>query len=310
MPIEKQLTVEPIANLYDRWAAYQKRRHENPEEFGLISTGLKSLDTLLDGGVEPGQYVVIAGPPKGAKTTLALNVAKAFAKQGKSVLWCGAEMSNIQMASMLLSNVSKIPRKKIRSIQLEEADWQTLEKAAESIRKFRSYFCHGIAEIDEIQDVIQTVEDLQSKTLDAVFIDYLQLLSAPGVKGGRVQEIEYLSRNMKYFTGKDGSLRIVVVLSQLNRESVRSELWKASSFLGSGAMERDMDVGLIVHDKIDELASQKKPDPTRKVIEIVGSRETETGTCTVHYDGTIALFADATEEKIHVTRPYVNTRGF
>ena len=72
--------------------------HEWEEEFTKrLTTGFKNLDTVLGGGLVPGQVVLIAGEPGIGKSTLLLQVSEKFSKYGK-VLYISGEESGSQIA--------------------------------------------------------------------------------------------------------------------------------------------------------------------------------------------------------------------
>jgi hypothetical protein len=83
---------------------------------------------------------------------------------------------------------------------------------------------------------------------------------------------------------------MVIFATQMNRVSIRGGKYDANSFLGSGSQERDMDIGMIIHDVIDE--STKRIVPNQKTISVVGSRETGVGELQVYYNPHTATLSD------------------
>lgn len=289
--------------LAERWLEYQKERHEHPEKFSLKSTGLIELDNIIGGGIELGQLMYIGGAQKSGKTTLLLHIAKEFARQGVPSLWMGAEMTNMQIGTMMFSNLSGIARDQIRMIGLKEADWEKINKAAEEVRGLPLYWCHGFREMADIKKAIEEVQDRESRAIRAIFVDYIQLMEAPDVKGGRVQEIEAISRRMKHLTmpmSNDDLPRAVIVAAQLNRESIRASIIDANAFLGSGGIERDMDIGIIVSNiKNDTETGDVK---YAKRVTVVGSRETDTGSCEIYHNGQTALVGNLATEAVDLNK--------
>lgn len=278
--------------LFVDWLTYQKERHAHPELHGLHSTGLGVLDKII-GGIELGQLVIIGGPQKSGKTTLAARMNLAFLRQDLWTIWFGAEMNNNQMASMVMSSMAGIERKKIRNIQLEERDFTRLESFGKEVKEYHGWWSYGFANIEDINFVLNKIEaQIKPKTIDAIFIDYLQLME--GVGRGRSEEIEGISRKLKGLTLNRPKPMAVVAVSQLNRASIRGEMLDANAFLGSGSIERDMDIGLIIHDIKDESTRHIKTDA--KEIVVVGSRETEVDTCRVAYNGALARITDPLPE--------------
>jgi len=69
------------------------------KETPRIATGIKEYDRLIGGGQVPGSYTLVGGDPGIGKSTLMLQIAHAFAMQGRIVLYvCGEE--SVEQTSM------------------------------------------------------------------------------------------------------------------------------------------------------------------------------------------------------------------
>ena len=274
------------------WLGLQKHKHENPELYGLKSTGIKSLDKILGGGIEPGQYVVVGGAQKSGKTTLLSCMAESFSKQGLNVLYLSGEMTTIQMANLFFARLARIDRTRIRAVNLDQSDWVRLETAASKLEHYNIWWNHGFSSVTDINNIITEMELLYQVEFDAILIDYIQLMEAPEIKssGNRTSELEYISRNLKRRTNIGAKPKIIVTAAQLNRASIRGNLYDANSFLGTGSLERDMDAGMIIKSVTDPITGVE--DKHSKEIVVVGSRETDIGTCRVFYNGSIAELQD------------------
>jgi replicative DNA helicase len=279
-----------------RWLEHQRERHAHPELFKLVSTGLCTLDDALSGGYELGQYVIIGGAQKSGKTTLLLKFMRAAAAQKKRFIFFGAEMTNLQIGSMLFSNMTGIERTKIRKIGLEIQDWTALERVGNEIETWSGYFNYGFSTLKDLNIVIKECEDQLGLPVEIIFGDYIQLMEAREVKGGRANEIEAISRGLKHLTIDRKAPMAAVFNAQLNRQSIRGGLVDANSFLGSGALERDMDLGLIIHEVKDEITGTRVKEHEKEIV-IVGSRETGIGTIPVLYNGATATIEDKIEEQ-------------
>lgn len=281
--------------LVQGWIDYQKERETNPDLWKPMSTGIGDLDRLLGGGIERGQYVLIGAPQKAGKTTILLNIAKAFAKQGKSFLWLGAEMSNNQIGSMIFSNITGIERTKIRSIGLNAQDWNVLENARKEIEDYSGYWVHGLLSVTVVQEMIEQAVSALQRNLDACFIDYVQLMETPEIKGPRPEQLSYISRSLKRMSSsyKEYPPFAVIAAAQFNRESIRRGITDANSFMGTASFEQDMDIGIAISNVVDEFSSSGTAIvPNLKQLTIVGSRETETGSCHIAYNGSTATIKD------------------
>lgn len=278
------------------WLGLQKHKHENPELYGLKSTSIKSLDKILGGGIEPGQYVVVGGAQKSGKTTLLSCMAESFSKQGLNVLYLSGEMTTIQMANLFFARLARIDRTRIRAVNLDQSDWARLETAASKLEHYNIWWNHGFSSVTDINNIVTEMELLYQVEFDAILIDYIQLMEAPEIKssGNRTSELEYISRNLKRRTNIGAKPKIIVTAAQLNRASIRGNLYDANSFLGTGSLERDMDAGMIIKSVTDPITGVE--DKHSKEIVVVGSRETDIGTCRVFYNGSIAELQDIDDD--------------
>lgn len=278
------------------WLGLQKHKHENPELYGLKSTSIKSLDKILGGGIEPGQYVVVGGAQKSGKTTLLSCMAESFSKQGLNVLYLSGEMTTIQMANLFFARLARIDRTRIRAVNLDQSDWARLETAASKLEHYNIWWNHGFSSVTDIDNIVTEMELLYQVEFDAILIDYIQLMEAPEIKssGNRTSELEYISRNLKRRTNIGAKPKIIVTAAQLNRASIRGNLYDANSFLGTGSLERDMDAGMIIKSVTDPITGVE--DKHSKEIVVVGSRETDIGTCRVFYNGSIAELQDIDDD--------------
>jgi len=286
-------TIITSDELQRNWIAYQKERHAHPELYGLISTGLADLDEILGGGIEKGQYVLIGGPQKSGKSTLLLCLAKAFGEQDKNILWFGGEMNNMQIGTMLFSNISRINRTKIRAIDLRFEDWSKLEEAARTISRMPIYWNYGFTTIDDIVAGIEYVEATYEITIDAVFADYIQLMESKGAT--RPEQLQTINRSMKRLTLRQGKPLAVIAAAQINRTSIRGRIVDANAFMGSASFEQDMDIGMIITSREDDISG--KDSKNMKDITIVGSRETGVGTISVLHNGAIAFVGNLISQR-------------
>ena len=214
-----------------------------------IATGFTDLD-MDTAGLQPSDLILVAARPSMGKTALALNMAEYMAfRDNKSVALFSLEMSKEQLVNRLFAMESRVEAQKIRTGDLQDADWDKLLESAEVIGASNMI-------IDDTPGI--SVAELRSKCrkykmdhgLDAVFIDYLQLMSG-GAKGhsseSRQQEISEISRGLKAVARE---LNVpVVALSQLSRavESRPDRRPMLSDLRESGAIEQDADVVMFIY---------------------------------------------------------------
>tara|TARA_B110000208_G_scaffold113537_1_gene139712 strand:- start:945 stop:2441 length:1497 start_codon:yes stop_codon:yes gene_type:complete len=235
-------------------AAYQR-------EGGLagVSTGLVDMDKKL-GGLHRSDLLILAGRPSMGKTSLATNVAfniaRAYKKgitasgeegaiDGGVVGFFSLEMSAEQLATRILSEVAEIPSNQIRRGDFTESEFRRIVDAAKKLEA-APLFIDDTPALPISQLAARARRLKRTHGLDALFIDYLQLVRGTGRSENRVNEISEITMGLKAIA-KELDIP-VVALSQLsrqveNREDKRPQL---SDLRESGSIEQDADVVMFV----------------------------------------------------------------
>ena len=275
--------------LIEHWNTYQRDRHANPELYKLRSTGLQGLDHILGGGVEYGNMVIYGGAQKIGKSTLLQCTAEAFGRRDEPFLYFSGEMTNTAMATRLVSSVSGVDKGKMRRIELDDIDWRLIDDAETTISKWSGWWNYGFSTIAHVKKILDETEKASGVDIRVLFIDYIQLMEHPG-RRTRTEELESLSHAFKRMTIEREKPILVFIAAQLNRQSIRGQIIDANSFLGTGALERDMDVGVIITNAKDEAG--RVLENYRELV-VVGSRETGVDRCRIRFNGSTSSLADA-----------------
>ncbi len=234
--------------------------HHRDGNLAGISTGFIDLDKKM-GGLHSSDLIIVAGRPSMGKTSLATNIAYNIAKSFKKndnadgtsetvnggiVGFYSLEMSAEQLAARILSETAEIPSEQIRRGDMTESEFRRFVEAAKSIESSPLF-------IDDTPAL--TIAQLASRArrlkrthgLDALIIDYLQLVRAGSSRDNRVNEISEITQGLKAIAKE---LNIpVIALSQLsrqveNRDDKRPQL---ADLRESGSIEQDADVVLFVY---------------------------------------------------------------
>jgi replicative DNA helicase len=236
-------------------AAYQR-------DGGLagLSTGLADLDRKL-GGLHRSDLLILAGRPSMGKTSLATNIAFNIAKayrrgrkhdgsdgavDGGVVGFFSLEMSAEQLAARVLSEASEVPSEQIRRGDMTEGEFRRFVDAAKTLESCPLYIDDTPAlPISQLAARARRLK--RTHGLDALFVDYLQLVKANTAKDSRVNEVSEITQGLKAIA-KELDIP-VVALSQLsrqveNREDKRPQL---SDLRESGSIEQDADVVMFVY---------------------------------------------------------------
>lgn len=215
-----------------------------------LPTGYTRLDELTSGW-QKSDLIILAGRPAMGKTSFALSLARNIAVDyGNPIAFFSLEMNNVQLANRLMSNVFEIAGSKILNGQLDNDEWQRLDKNMEKLRRAPIYIddTPGLS-VFELRTKARRL--VREKGVKMIMIDYLQLMNANGMKfGNRQEEVSTISRSLK---GLAKELDIpIIALSQLNRgvegrEGNEGKRPQLSDLRESGAIEQDADMVLFVH---------------------------------------------------------------
>lgn len=291
---------ERVDEIERREAAGEKNVQLTPG----LATGFKDFDKLT-GGLKKQVLTIIAARPGLGKSAMIGNMIHDISvKRGLPVLLFSLEMGGRQIAERLLCSdtvhtvstqqgqvARNVSTMRLNNPRLDDQEWGLLQGSYERL--------HGSPVLINDRGYIRP-GDLRSMArraysehgIEAVFVDYLQLMTATRETDNRVQDITEISRSLKLLAQE---LRIpVVALSQLSRECERGNREpKLSDLRDSGAIEQDADTVLFIHNPhpTDNAAFQK-----RKII-VAKNRGGPTENFTMLWHGESTRFFDMAQER-------------
>ena len=207
-----------------------------------IKTGLDDIDRITL-GFQRSDLIILAARPSMGKTALAIDIARKQAKSGYSVGFFSLEMSTTQLLDRIISAELEIPLEQVRKGGLTQSQWDLFYRAKNAMQDYQLHISDkgGLT----INEICATSKNWKLKFgLDAIYIDYLQLVSNRDLAKGsnREQEISSISRRLKQLA-KELNVPIIA-LSQLSRacESRTDKHPMLSDLRESGAIEQDADI--------------------------------------------------------------------
>ena len=238
-----------------------------------ITTGIRSVDDVLYGGMAPGNLVIVAARPSVGKTALSLHMMKASAMAGHKAAMFSIEMTTDELAMRLVSSVSEEyddenyggmddkPRRplispyKIANGFDTQEDWDRFEQAVGQLDKL-PIIVNDFAR--DLRDIVSRLTVLNKQGLcDVAYIDYLGLIKQAQAdsRAPLYQQIADITGTLKA-TAK--SLHIpIVLLCQLNREAAKqNKAPQLYNLRDSGSIEQDADVVLM----LEQTPGPKLPD--------------------------------------------------
>ena len=264
-------------------------RKDNPEITPSLPTCLTDLDELWDGGMNPGELIVIGGRPGNGKSTLGFGMVRDAALfHGAKVMGCSLEMSKPELVTRMLSSMSGIDGSNLKNGIVEDAEWGILAEASNELSNSDIFLTDRVRTMG---DVARRARRLHVQhQLDMVLIDYAQLMTTDTPQGNVEQEVAQISRSAKLLAME---LQIpVVLLSQLSRKvEERSDKRPMMSDLRySGAIEQDADKILFIYNE-----AFYYPDTDRQnITEVITAKQRggRTGTVELFFDKPHTAFRD------------------
>ncbi|MDJ0449225.1 DnaB-like helicase C-terminal domain-containing protein [Methylocystis sp. JR02] len=228
----------------------------------IPSTGFVDLDRVVGGGYRPGRLFVVAGNPGAGKTVFLVASARRVARLREDRPQFGVDVYSLEIdrrevaARMAANAMASSPAPLAYSeILAGRLDATGIHRLREIERRFSEFALTidatpGLT-IEQIESrAKRTKQRLEraAKTLDVVFIDYLQIMGfGDRYKGRKVDEIGEVTKAAKAMAKRLDVC--VVLLSQLSRENQKRDDKRPQLFdlRDSGSIEQDADVVIGLH---------------------------------------------------------------
>ncbi|MBQ1789895.1 MAG: hypothetical protein II008_06955 [Oscillospiraceae bacterium] len=252
------------------------KKKENFVEWGIDGLDAPSTHTSL------GDFVVLGGYPSAGKSMLAGQISERLARRFR-VAYFSCEMSEKDITERNLARMSGVPLDVIQEGRFTKNQVKSLVKAAEEYHDLQ---------FTVFESAGTSVSRIEAETLagryQAVIVDYMQLLKAPGAS--RYDRVTEISMGLHALARKHNVL--VIALAQLSRPEKPSKDAKPvppsmSSFRESGQIEQDADLALLLY-----LENPNDPKSNR-ILKIAKNRKAQRGPkLTLEFHGDTQLFTE------------------
>jgi replicative DNA helicase len=288
---ERRLTrdIQPIKEIVNRYYDHIQELSERDDALLGVPTGFTLIDKLL-GGLQRSDLIIVAGRPGMGKTGLMLNIALAAARRHrKRVALFSLEMSDEQLVGRLVAAETGIDSQRLRRGALTESEWRLFTEATGRLAE-TMIFIDDTPSITPLQLRTKCRRLYAEYGLDLIVLDYLQLMSGDFRNENRVQEISYISRQLK---GLARELNIpVLAAAQLSRavEQRQSKRPMLSDLRESGSIEQDADVVMFIYR--DEYYNEATEKPSIAEINIAKHRNGPTDMVELYFKRELAQFRE------------------
>jgi replicative DNA helicase len=255
-----------------------------------ISTGLRGLDSILNGGLRRGEMMVIGARPKHGKTATALQLARNMARD-YSVLFISQEMPVMQLMHRHTAAMGTVDLGRIlRADASDHGMWERVTEAAERLGRLN--LIHDDQSAQSLLDIRRkAVQVKRQHGLDVLFVDFLQLMQGAG-EDNRNRELDVIANGLKALALDLGIG--VIVLSQMSRKADESYHHPTMTYLrDSGAIEAAADqIALLFTDHAHPMSQKADNFKGFSQLEIVAHRNGGTGIVPMHFEGKYQQISD------------------
>jgi replicative DNA helicase len=288
--------LQPISDVIKDYNTHLAMLAARSDEIFGVPTGFTDLDRILI-GLQPSDFILIAGRPGQGKTGFLITVAKnAAQKFQKHVAIFSLEMSNDQLVQRLVAQETGIDSQRLRTGKLDDDEWDLFYAACDSLTTTRIFL-----------DDTPAITPLQLRTkcrrlhleyrLDLIIVDYLQLMSSGRRIDNRVQEVSEISRYLKVLARE---LNVpVLAAAQLSRavEQRADKTPVLSDLRESGSLEQDADVVMFIY-RPDQYEKEAMPNVAKIIV--AKHRNGPTGNVELIFLSRLAKFENAATKYVNL----------
>lgn len=235
-------------------------------EYRPLSTGFSGLDTILNGGFDPGTMSIVVAEPGTGKTALVMQIAENMAKNGQPVIVFNLEMSEDQLIARSLSRLTAeivgvvkdqyhntVDPGDLGAVNGKEAlysnQWGLMtqkkrENIVNAIGRFGEYAGNLYIVTDPITEYGQIIEAVtafkaQTGKTPVVIVDYLQLLFTDG-RTSAVYSAKDIILGLKQKIAREMQTAVIMI-SATGRDKAKRGKMDLQSAFGSSFIEYSAD---------------------------------------------------------------------
>lgn len=210
-----------------------------------LSFGLTALD-YLTGGLKKQTLTILAARTSIGKTAYATQVALLNAVyEGVPALIFSLEMGAMELTERMISRLGQVDSSRLQKGEADKADWSRIFDAGQKMARPKQIIISNTRTLGGITMEARGFRVRNGDKPILLVVDYLQLVRTGERGRSREEELAEISGTLK-----DVAIDLdcpVLVLAQLNRgPEIENRDPKVSDIRGSGAIEQDADLILII----------------------------------------------------------------
>jgi replicative DNA helicase len=280
---------EGIVNALDRIQTQADGQHQD-----FIPTGLRDLDERLDGGMRPGELIVIGARSGMGKSALAQSIGEHVAlAERKSVGIFSLEMAKSGWHNRLLSSLGQIHLSRIRRPErLKEHDWPNLAEAVEKLRQSPIHINdQGGLNINQLRAKSRALARRAGK-LGLIVVDHLGLTTGTDKSAKRNYQVAEVSGGLKSLAKELGCPVILLVQIKRDVDERSDPMPQLADLRDSGDIENDADIVAFIHRRIKNNPDLDETWKPHAKVSIAKLRDGEPGYLDLWYTGENVHFSN------------------
>lgn len=223
----------------------QVLERRNNGQLEAWSTGLSDLDEYLEGGMRPGELVIVGARPSMGKTALGLSIGVHMAR-ARPVAVLSMEMSKLEVNDRLTAMLGHVSMSSVKRPRKGAGlHWGMVLEGVERAKELRLHVSDQAGlNINQVRSKARNAKRLFG--LEVLVVDYIGLMTGLDAKANRNAQLGEISRGLKNLAKE---LQVCVLcLAQLNRkaEERADGMPQMADLRDSGEIEQDADVILFI----------------------------------------------------------------
>jgi len=268
----------------------EEQDRENPTN-KFVPTGFKKLDEIMNGGIFAQQLAILGARPSVGKTAICQNIILNASQLGKKCLFISLEVDKKNILLKFLSNLVSVKFWKILKRMMNQSEVEAVMLGKAQLKAFDIYI--NDSSTLTINQIIAIVKNqTEKKPVDLLVVDYVQIIRSEQLFGkNEATLIKEITTALKAIA-KQYNIS-VLALAQIGRKGVESAKQEPTinDFKGSGGIEEDADVAIILHRDRSEGQEESYFSRSGKLI-VAKNRHGRTGEINIDFDGEFGRFTE------------------
>lgn len=213
----------------------ERIRNSAPSELQGLPTDI-GIERVVPGGIPRGKVTTLFGESGNFKTTVKNNIVLGIASAGYRVLDVSLEDADELTAHRFIASCTGLNYGRIAAYALSESDRKRLDLPEKALKAASNVILAGEI-LPNIDEIIRTARFYKYKTgLDAVVIDYVQLLEGRNPRQTAKELLDEVMRKCQLAAKRDNMAYIIVSQVKQDVDGRTDHRPRITDMLGSSAM--------------------------------------------------------------------------